>query len=1361
MRAPCWQAALLAAVLLPADANASTPHPLAASPVQEGSRGGFGLFTRSAFRWVGNRVLCDVSSDGQICGGFGSFIGGAFWPAGTSNQYIFNTGLQFAGRVDPASANNPWSNDIEGAFFFNIRGGGNGQPLTYIFNSADPADLDRWPDAARVPSPPDLAADLYDPTLHGQKTASDNDIWFLTWDGDPNMSGGRGHPLGILVETRGLALKSVGKNDFLFFIHTFYNISASDPAAYVGAPLRIRPYLQNAGLRFHDLNAARGDTLPAVGYTIEDMYLAIGTDLDVTFEEAGSNYSSVNVPMAMGYSYHHSFTAPASWTFDPTIYRPPFFAGSGFVGIKYLRTPEVNGVEAGLTLFASLTGSGQFTGPRHTQALYRYLTGNLDPLQGDDACNVAGSVALTRICFVALGSPSDTRFYQSTGPMTLAPGEYSTIAVAYVFAAPVAIGACTGPDACGQVRPDLPTGSLLKFFSPDSLLGGVNRVDSIAGYRGYLGDRGPNDGPADGRFNTYDLDVVPGSLLGKAALAQAIFDRKFSQPTPPKAPNFFLIPGDSRVTVVWQPSATEVEGDPYTSSSDPNYRAFDVAGYRIYRGSRADPASLTLLAQFDIAGDVFVDHTGQVNTVDPTGYSFCVPDLRVYITCDSLGVSPGGVNLTVPRTISLDGPMVQYISVTEGVGGLDTVTHTDVDSLPRGSSAPYFMVSIDSLLPAPGTPTVPDTIWGQEVLVNVKAFASQSDTALTGNNSGLPGLFGTGIPYSFVDSAGNCLACGVANHRSYFYLVTAFDLNSVRSGPSSLESTRAGARPAVPAALPSNTSSDGSIGAVEVVGRNGVVTGTMPTLDAVTGRFSGPMPPANSASVALLAFLPEVLPSAGAVTVTLDSIALGDPSNFGPHTYYWHSGSFAFTTSVAQDFTGQSVSASARYDAVQLDPGLAARYGGGAGYRLPASLDQTVVGAYYAGIYGRGCLNAATGFYPAGDQSGCDYNGPRWFMGPSPANNETKVDPIAGNGQNFTPGSVDNSPVVGGIPNGGFNNAGALTGVEVIHQVIGYQTVGNQWRNIEGIMSGAKRAADYNVHWSATTAGLIDSVIDVTHDVAVPFSTRLGASYGILTSAAAQPSGAGQAFDQRAELSLTDFGCVEPMRSIAGAQFSTNARCGGAPVGDGPVYLLSRQASIGNIVHFTGTPANAQTSTNTGTGFAIYMPGSLFMFQTSTLPQGVVWAMRDYVGAITGGNGYGGNDGPYRFYEVLRPFSAAGAGLRVRFTTDNVILASTRRSLNQVHTVPDPYYLTNTLETENDSKIIKFVNLPTRAIIRIYSSSGVLVRVLEHNSLTSSELTWDVRNRGGRFVASGVYFYHIEALNARRVGRMTVVHSGR
>ena len=59
----------------------------------------------------------------------------------------------------------------------------------------------------------------------------------------------------------------------------------------------------------------------------------------------------------------------------------------------------------------------------------------------------------------------------------------------------------------------------------------------------------------------------------------------------------------------------------------------------------------------------------------------------------------------------------------------------------------------------------------------------------------------------------------------------------------------------------------------------------------------------------------------------------------------------------------------------------------------------------------------------------------------------------------------------------------------------------------------------------------------------------------------------------------------------------------------------------------------------------------------------------------------------------------------------------------------------------------------------VVAESGVLVDVIEHNSdLFSGEANWNVRNRNNQVVASGVYFYHIESGEARKVGRFTVVN---
>ena len=126
-------------------------------------------------------------------------------------------------------------------------------------------------------------------------------------------------------------------------------------------------------------------------------------------------------------------------------------------------------------------------------------------------------------------------------------------------------------------------------------------------------------------------------------MAQAVFDGGFLLPFAPDAPDFFLIPGDNQVTVMWRPSPSEAGGrsvlrhgqpghrpDPDNPLVpvpnvlyDPNYRQFDVEGYRVYRGRVDAPNSLRLLAQFDYAGTVITDFAGQINPI-----AACAPEIE-------------------------------------------------------------------------------------------------------------------------------------------------------------------------------------------------------------------------------------------------------------------------------------------------------------------------------------------------------------------------------------------------------------------------------------------------------------------------------------------------------------------------------------------------------------------------------------------------------------------------------------------------------------------------------------------------------------------------------------------------------------
>jgi hypothetical protein len=216
------------------------------------------------------------------------------------------------------------------------------------------------------------------------------------------------------------------------------------------------------------------------------------------------------------------------------------------------------------------------------------------------------------------------------------------------------------------------------------------------------------------------------------------------------------------------------------------------------------------------------------------------------------------------------------------------------------------------------------------------------------------------------------------------------------------------------------------------------------------------------------------------------------------------------------------------------------------------------------------------------------------------------------------------------------------------------------------------------------------------------------------------------------------------------------------------VFSLSQTAVPGPIVPFSQGLAASQTDpVFADAGFGLYLSGDMFTFGLaggSVPASGTVWSLRTYLGAIENGRGTGGDYGPATFNVfpagtvVPRSWTAVGTEIRVSFSVTQQVTGAAEGDLANVHPVPDPYYVTNEFEREANTSFIQFINLPQKAIIRIYSSSGVLVDMIEHDSdQFGGSATWNVRNRNNQVVASGVYFYHVESSDARRVGRMTIV----
>ena len=1215
-----------------------------------------------------NRVYCGINNLGELCVDptNSPVVGGGFWPKGSPDQYIFNSGLQLAGVVDTTgyagAATFAWRRDTIGAYFFDARGTQvQGDAVTLVYNSLDPQDAAAWPNGAVVRD-----AALFDAALLGRDNVSQQDLWTRAWDGNPAFLSGRTHPMGILVEERGMAWNyPTGNEDIIYFMFTFYNVSARTAAVYNNPTINpaVQAEIAAIGANFQDRNEAVFNiNIPDGGYVIRDLFASFSMDPDVG--DAGHNYSTAVLPFQMATAYKADFLEP-NWLFPADIFGAPFVSAPGFVGVKYLKAPSTRG----LTMFSNTRNAADgFPDPVGVRQLYRYLSGNVGT--GDNPCTVSNPLQ-RRLCFLDQVDV-DTRFFMSSGPFVLPPGEARTIVVAYVHAAPTAVVAPYIGTISTQMKPGIPPRGDEIRFNPALL----RNVDRAVGWVSQTDING-ND-----TIEQAEVTTVPRSLLNKALVAQGVFDAKFLLPFAPTAPRFFTIPGDNQVTVVWQPSASETAGDPYYAVAsapltggggpnplyDPNYRHFDVEGYRIYRGRTT--GQLELIAQFDYAGTQIIDFTG--------GFDYgahCAPELAP---------PASAVNSECPVAFST----------------------------PPGPSEPHELVGHVVQIPA----------GGRVMLADSSVLIINADTAVTGGGSGNPALSDNGVGFAFTDRS-------VRNGFRYYYAVTAFDVNSVRSGFTSLESAPS-PTPVTPRAS-SGQEQVGSLAGVQLLNAAGnpLTIGAVPSINATTGIFSGPQPPSDGVALGLVAFLPEVL-GTGSVTLTIDSVVPGDANGGSPIRYFVRGQGAgpaqALVIPLVQDFFSSDVSVSAGFQATTIDATKAGRYGGDASFALFGSATVSASGTWRLTSWGRGSINA--------DPANSDFNGPRWWSG---AANENTPDPNI-NHCPGSPGACVQTPLT--------KTAGALPGVTTIFHPLSYNTVPNvPMRVIEGVTSGVTRAADFRLYWGA--AGAVDSVVDATHGVRVPFSNRIRASWGILRVASFAGVAGATPDGNNGLLTWSDIACVAPVPSSSAGACTANAA---TPA------LLQNTATLDPIAATASTFAGTSGLAATGTGFILYLNGHFFLMQMAALPAtGTVWNARFYAGTVTG------TTGSYDFISAIRPPAVPGLRARVTYTGSTLDASTTSDSLlARVRTVPDPYYVTNSLEISQNTKVLQFTNLPAQSIVRIYSVSGVLVQVLYHNDATGGGVeSWNLRNRNNQFVASGVYFYHVETPDGKRkIGRMTIVN---
>jgi hypothetical protein len=84
-----------------------------------------------------------------------------------------------------------------------------------------------------------------------------------------------------------------------------------------------------------------------------------------------------------------------------------------------------------------------------------------------------------------------------------------------------------------------------------------------------------------------------------------------------------------------------------------------------------------------------------------------------------------------------------------------------------------------------------------------------------------------------------------------------------------------------------------------------------------------------------------------------------------------------------------------------------------------------------------------------------------------------------------------------------------------------------------------------------------------------------------------------------------------------------------------------------------------------------------------------------------------------------------------------------KKQLNSISVFPNPYLGTNNLQQTSYDRFVRFINLPRTANIRIFNLGGAFIQKIKKDS-NNDFVDWDLRNKHGVFIASGLYLAYIE-----------------
>ena len=95
--------------------------------------------------------------------------------------------------------------------------------------------------------------------------------------------------------------------------------------------------------------------------------------------------------------------------------------------------------------------------------------------------------------------------------------------------------------------------------------------------------------------------------------------------------------------------------------------------------------------------------------------------------------------------------------------------------------------------------------------------------------------------------------------------------------------------------------------------------------------------------------------------------------------------------------------------------------------------------------------------------------------------------------------------------------------------------------------------------------------------------------------------------------------------------------------------------------------------------------------------------------------------------------------------------------LDEIRVVPNPYAVTSLFDPKENVHSIKFMYLPERCKITIYTLSGIKVKEIEHNDGTGIQ-NWDLTNEFGQDISFGVYVYNVSTPEGKnKIGKIAIL----